>query len=256
MGAQRCPSESVLRDHDSPPALVRTPTRVANDLVQLQRQETQLKHIALGINIALVFCKGVALFLCWKHAIAQSLFDSLGDVLGNIAVIAFRDEIGVLLQAMVMGSASIGVIVRAATSLLEIAGFIALQNGNDHDSDSERSTAVLLILVAILTKGLVYARCRMLTSCQSCSLAVNALQEDAMNDVVMNSGALLCAFPELWLALLGSMIPKTLEFYMASGMDPTWAFLMSWPILHGWVVTGWAQIVTLREEQKAALKSD
>jgi len=113
--------------------------------------------------------------------------------------------------------------------------------------ESDRLTAVILILVAILMKGLVYVICRMLArGRKNSNIAVQAIREDAANDVMMNTGALLCAFPEFWLALFQGWMPKTVITYVLPGMDPLWAFAMSLPILHGWIDTARTQFETLR----------
>jgi len=247
MGMRKSPSELFLRETRST-TMVRK--RLSScDVVELHEREEKVKHIVLAINLALVVCKGIALSLCAKLAITQSLFDSLGDVIGNVAVIAFRDEIGVLMQAIVMGLASVGVIIRSAPTLLELIGFLPNQN-IAVDDGGDRLLSVILIAVAIVTKGLVWGRCRMMTRRPDCGRAVQAIQEDAVNDVVMNSGALICAFPEVWLALSGGLVSKTVQHYLVLGMDPAWSFLMSLPILHGWYVTGMAQIETLRNEAR------
>jgi len=208
-------------------------------------QDEMIKYIALAINSALVVCKTVALIVCGKYAICQSLFDSVGDVLGNIAVIIFREEIGVLLQAIVMGLASIGVIIPAGISLLVLAGILSEASHGTEDPD--RFTAILLCVVAIVTKGLVYVFCRVLARSRNCGIAVQAIRGDAANDVIMNSGALVCAFPEFGVALLGGRLLKSLEIYVVKGMDPGWAFGMSIPILHGWIETGREQIAALQD---------
>jgi len=206
----------------------------------------------LGINLLLIICKWIAYFLSGKVAIIQSLFDSFGDVLGNVAVIAFRGEVGVLITAVLMGLASVGVIIPAATQLLALMGWLAIDKnqGTVDGSDSDKFTAVVLILVAVVTKGLIYMRCRILTCKEhgEACIAVQAIKEDAANDVVMNSGALLCAFPDMWLSLLGAWLPEALGRSLAPAMDPAWAFLMSLPILHGWCTTAREQISVLRKE--------
>lgn len=229
----------------------------SGDLVEVEDDpDRKVKQVVLLVNLVLVVCKWIALVLCQKYSIKQSLFDSLGDVLGNVAVILFRDEIGVLILAAVMGLASVGVIVPSASSLLQLAGF--LNHERDPLSiDTDRLTSVILILVAIITKGLVFACCRFLGGTSGCSIAVQAIKEDAVNDVMMNSGALLCGFPELWVALFAGLLPKSLEHYLMLGMDPAWAFFMSLPILHGWCKTAAEQISTLRAEaQEKQSKKD
>lgn len=208
--------------------------------------EEAIKYVALSINLMLVLCKTIALAVRHKHAVVQSLFDSLGDVIGNIAVIVFREEVGVLLQAIVMGLASVGVMIPSGTALQALAGAFPDKSGECDGSD--RLAGIVLILVAILTKGLIYASCWALTRHQGCSIAVRAIREDAVNDVMMNSGALVCAFPEFWLAVFQNTMPNALKMYLIAGMDPAWAFLMSLPILHGWIGTACTQIATLQKD--------
>lgn len=66
---------------------------------------------------------------------------------------------------------------------------------------------------------------------------VKAIREDAANDVVMNSGAFLCAVPELWLPYCHRWVNGSVATCLLLRMDPSWALLVSFPILHGWYET-------------------
>lgn len=206
-------------------------------------KERAVKHAALAINLMLVLCKTLALWHRQGEAISQSLCDSIGDVLGNVALVVLPDAWGVLLQALVMGLASMGVIVQSALALWmpqRSSSNLAVAAG-----DSE--AAALFIAVAVLSKGLLFAICWLATrgSASFAGSGVQAIREDAANDVVMNSGAFLCAVPEMWLPVFHGSVNSSVATCLILKMDPAWAFLVSLPILHGWYKTARSSAASL-----------
>eukprot|EP00929_Paragymnodinium_shiwhaense_P089214 TRINITY_DN49404_c0_g1_i2.p1 TRINITY_DN49404_c0_g1~~TRINITY_DN49404_c0_g1_i2.p1 ORF type:complete len:228 (+),score=26.69 TRINITY_DN49404_c0_g1_i2:132-815(+) len=214
----------------------------------------------------------------------QSLFDSFGDVFGNLAVILLRDELGVLIQAIGMICASLGVVKEAGNELLPLlmASSVADRSltaaASDADglsSDSDQFTSVLLLAAPIFTKGIIFRRCCALTDrpgAEEC-IVLKAIQDDAYNDIVMSLGALMCAFPERGIQFvfaptgyvprnvchrwrlfrpgfrcLSSEPPEGLRRMLATAMDPAWAFLASLPIIYGWCTTAKEQAEALMAE--------